>query len=270
MKTLPPELSMDAPVTAAPWAAGATSGKSAVAFMEASAAQKHLYLYFYAPGKNDTKIKKVFDGTLQKMNTVAQSFVVNIKDPSESAIVQKFRLQAAPLPLVLVIAPNGAIVGGFPKDRITEASLTNSIATPSFQRCLRALQDGKLVFVCAVKADPSKKGPQVPKGVLDFYNDPQNKDKAKIVSVDPTNVAEKTLVSQLRIDPNAKEATTIILAPPGSLVANLSGAVSKKDIVAALTKGPAGRGPGGPAAGAPGQPSGPSGAAAPANNPPKK
>ena len=211
LKTLPPELSKDAPITAAPW----ISGKSAAAFMEASAAQKHFFLYVYAPGKNDAKVKKIFDGSVQKLGTAAQAYTLNIKDASENAIVQKFRLQQAPLPLVLVFAPNGAIMGGFPKERINETTLLNVITTPTFQRCLLALQEGKIVLVCAVKSDASKKGPQVPKGVLDFYNDPQYKDRAKIIAVDPGNAAEKTLLSQLRIDSNAKEATTVILAPPG-------------------------------------------------------
>jgi len=268
LKTLPPELSKDAPITAAPW----ISGKSAAAFMEASAAQKHFFLYVYAPGKNDAKVKKIFDGSVQKLGTAAQAYTLNIKDASENAIVQKFRLQQAPLPLVLVFAPNGAIMGGFPKERINETTLLNVITTPTFQRCLLALQEGKIVLVCAVKSDASKKGPQVPKGVLDFYNDPQYKDRAKIIAVDPGNAAEKTLLSQLRIDSNAKEATTVILAPPGSMVATLSGAVKEKDIVNALTKGSAGRGQGGP-----GGPGGQSGQGGPSNssvpppsNPPQK
>lgn len=274
MKTLPPEMSMDAPVTAAPW----ISGKSAAAFMVASAAQKHFFLYLYAPGKNDAKIKKIFDGSVQKLGNAAQAYTLNIKDASENALVQKFRLQQAPMPLVLVFAPNGAIMGGFPKERINEATLLNVITTTTFQRCLLALQEGKIVLVCAVKSDASKKGPQVPKGVLDFYNDPQYKDRVKVVAVDPSSTTEKTLMSQLRIDPNAKEATTCILVPPGSMVATLSGSVKEKDIVNALTKGSAGRGPGGPGGqGGPGGPGGQNGQGGPSNasvpppnNPPQK
>jgi len=278
MVTLPPELATDAPVTMAPWGAGSTPGKSAAAFMEAAASRKHFFLYFYAPGKNDPKVRKIFDETIQKLGSAAQSYPVNVKDKTESTIVQYFRLDKAPLPLVLVVAPNAAVVGGFPKERINEAALMHTIASPNFQRVLRSLQEGKLVLICVAKSDPSKKGPQIPKGVLEFSKDPDYKDKVKIIAVDPNDPAESNWLPQLRIDPTVKDATTCILAPPGSLVAKLPGAIKKKDIIAVLTNPSQGRGPGGPGGpGGPSQQGGPSGPGGPSNrsvpppsNPPQK
>ena len=51
------------------------------------------------------------------------------------------------MPLVLAVAPNGAVTGGFPTT-FEKQQLVDAIATPSTQKCLKALQDGKLVFLC--------------------------------------------------------------------------------------------------------------------------
>jgi putative ABC transport system ATP-binding protein len=42
------------------------------------------------------------------------TFSINVGDPEESDIVNKFGVLAAPMPLALVVAPNGAVTGGFP------------------------------------------------------------------------------------------------------------------------------------------------------------
>jgi hypothetical protein len=243
-------------------APGQTPGKSAAAFMAATSAQKHLFMYFYAPGKNDPKVHKLFVSAMQKLGGAAQSVEINIKDKTETALVQKFRLEQAPLPLVLVIAPNGAIVGGYPNGRITEDVLMGSLASPCFQRCLRGLQENKIILLCAYPSDPTKPGPQIPKGVLDFYSDPKYQPTTKIITLDPSNMAEKRLIGLLHLDPSSKEMTTCILAH-GSMVASLPGAVKKKDIVDALTKSSSPRMPGGP--GGPGGPSAQGGPGGPGN-----
>lgn len=261
MKNLPPEMATDAPVTMSPWGSAPEAGKSAASFMEASAAKKHLFIYFYAPGQDNAKLRKVFNDSLQKITAVAQPAVINVKDPSEKAVVQRFRLdqKGVPMPLVIVLAPNGTIVNGFPKDRIAEQGLMSAIASPNFQRCLKALQDNKLLIVCAVVPDP-KKGPQVPSGVLDFCKDPKYTEKTRVVVVDPTNVAEGPWLNQLRIDPNSKDVTTVLLAPPGNIVTSVVGAVKKKVLVDAVEKPATPPGMGGPG--------GPSSAPPPSNPPP--
>jgi len=267
MKPLPPEMAADAPVTAAPWATGPDAGKSSVAFMESVAAQKHLFLYFYAPGKDNANSRKAFADTLLKLDQVARPFYVNIKDPGEKAVVQRFQLaeKNVPLPLVIALAPNGTIVNGFPKDRIAEPNLMSAVASPAFQRCLKALQESKLLIVCASKPDP-KKGAMVPTGVLDFCKDPQYKDKTRVVTVDPTDPMEALWLKQIQIVSDGKDPHTCLLVPPGRIAANIVGPVKKKALVEALNPPQQGMGgPGGPGA-APPPPSNPPPAA---NQPPQ-
>ncbi len=76
---------------------------------------------------------------------------MNIAETSEKAIVDKFDLERAPMPLVLAIAPNGAITGGFPT-KFEEQQLLDAFATPGTEKLIKSLQNGKLVFVCVQNA----------------------------------------------------------------------------------------------------------------------
>jgi hypothetical protein len=232
-RPIPPQMLADAPVASAPWASGTESGKSAAAFLEAAGAKKHLFLYFFSPVNNESRFRRIYDAALAKLGDSAKGFSVNVKDPAEGAIVQKFRLQQAPLPLVLVVAPNGAVLGGFPKDQIKEESLTKVFASPCFQRCLKSLQEGKLIMLCECRKGDA---PRAPKGVLDFAKDAKYSAQTRIVTIDTTDPAEQSFVSQLQIDPSAKESSTCILAPPGSLLTTLKGTFGKKFLEEAIQK----------------------------------
>jgi hypothetical protein len=227
----PSEFLNETPVTQAPW----TSGPSAEAFLKAAGTGKNFYVYFKSRKGNERKFKKSFDEAIQKMGERAESISLDIENPAESAIVEKYRLQQAPMPLVLAFASNGAMVGGFPRERITEEVLAGTVVSPCLRRCLRALQDGKLVLVCATSANPKDGKVMIPKGVVDFNKDPQYQSKSTIITFDPMDPSEQKCLSMLQIAPTTKLSTTL-LAPPGSLVSNWTGPVKKKELEAALTK----------------------------------
>jgi len=227
----PAEFLNEPPVTQAPW----VSGPSAEAFLKAAGSGKNFYVYLKSRKGNESKFRKAFEAALRKMGDRAESASVDIENKAESTLVEKYRLQQAPMPLVLAFAPNGAMVGGFPRERITEDSLAGTVVSPCLRRCLRALQEGKLVFVCAASADPKDGKVMIPKGVVDFNKDPQYQSKMTIITVDPADPAEQKCLSMLQIAPTTK-LSTALLAPPGSLVSNWTGPVKKKELEAALTK----------------------------------
>jgi len=68
----------------------------------------------------------------------------------EQALVEKFGVGRAPMPLTVAVAPNGAVTGIFPKT-INEEQMTAAIVPPTMMRCMKSLQDKKLVFVCLTR-----------------------------------------------------------------------------------------------------------------------
>src|SRR5207244_3018629 len=93
---------------------------------------------------------------------------VNIADPAERALVEKYGVSRAPMPLVLVVAPNDAVTGAYPKE-LTDADIEEALVTPCMMRCVKFLQENKLVIVCL----QTPKNTIVPDGVARFQADPQ-------------------------------------------------------------------------------------------------
>ena len=187
---------------------------------------------------------------MAKMTDTAQWVAVDRGAPAEKGLVDKYRLGAAPMPLVLVVAPNGAITSGLVGPQATEEALQNALASPCMQKCLKALQEGKLVFLCA-QNKATKTNEAALKGVNDFKADARFDKFTEIVQVDPTDAAEAKFLAQLKIEPKTDEAVTAFLAPPGAIIGTYKGATDKNALVSAITAaasggcGPSGCGPSG-------------------------
>ena len=215
------------------------------------AAEEDKYLFaFFTKNKDDkpTEMRRVFDRAMAKATDRANVVAVSVTDPAEKDIVKEYGLERAPMPLVLAIAPNGAITGGFPTT-FSEQDLLSAFATPATEQCMKSLQDGKLVFLC-VQNEQTKMNDEAMQGVKSFAADERFRDAAEIIKVDPTNEAEKSFLSDLQLDAVVKTATTVFLAPPGAPIAIYEGPTTKDQLLAELEKagscGPGGAcGPGG-------------------------
>ncbi len=212
------------------------------AIERAAKAGKYLFVFFQNDdGERTRKMKGVLDAAMKKVADRAESIVIDVSDPSERDIVKKFGVDRAPMPLVLVLAPNGAVTGGFPV-RFEEKQLTEAIVGPGTAKVLKGLQDGKLVFVCAQNAQTTSNAPAM-RGVKDFAADAQYAKGTEVVTLDPTDAAEAKFLGQIEIDPKIKQATTVFLAPPGTIVGKFKGATDKGKLVAAMKACGAGCGP---------------------------
>jgi hypothetical protein len=197
--------------------------------------KKYLFALFWKEkDEHLAALKTVLEKAMAKVADRADSVVVDVTEPAEGPIVDKFDLDRAPMPLVLVLAPNGAITGGFPK-KFAEKDLLDAFATPCCERCMKALQDKKLVFVC-VQNEATKSNAAAMQGVRDFQADPQYREVTEVVTLNPADKAEAAFLADLKIDSKTAEAVTALLAPPGSVVAEFKGQTTKKDLVAAIQK----------------------------------
>ena len=216
--------------------AGPSSGASAAAMQQAASANKYLFAFLYEKDDDATRAaRKAFDAAVKKITPAPQSVALDRTAPAEKEFVAKFGVDRAPMPLVLAIAPNGAVTGGFKAAELTEERLRDAVASAGLQKCVKALQDKRLVLVC-LQNGRTKANDAAMKGVNEFKADPQFGAMTDIVKVDPSDTKEMKLLAQLKADPQAKMATTAFLAPPGVLVANIDGPTSKDALKAALQK----------------------------------
>jgi hypothetical protein len=220
------------------------AGNGMTAIKQAADAGKYLFVFFSKEdGDQTVAMREVFDKAMEKVADRAQSIAVNVTDVSEKSIVDKFDLSRAPMPLVLAIAPNGAITGGF-LTRFKEQELLDAFATPATEKVMKPLQDGKLVFVC-VQNEKTASNDAALQGVRDFKADVRFASATEIVTLDPSDTKEAEFLTDLQVPSDTKEAVTVFVVPPGQAIAKIEGATDKEALVELLSKANTGCGPGG-------------------------
>ena len=188
------------------------------------------YIVFYRHDDDLTQAmcQVVKDAAAKQPDAVTPRFV-QITNPAEAAVVKQFNMGRAPMPLTLVTAPNGAVTGVFRK-RVTEEDLTGAFVTTSMSHCMKAMQDGKLVFL-ALQTTPDV---TVPQGVADFLDDPEFKERVTVIPVQSTDQAEAQLLGELKIGAGPNQPTVAFFAPPGVVVGTFGAASTKAEITGAL------------------------------------
>ena len=211
-----------------------TASRGLAAIDTAAGSGKYLFIFFWkANDKQSQTMQGVFQSAMKKWGESTDSIGINIAAPSEKPVVDKFDVSRAPMPMVLAVAPNGAITLGLAVN-FTEAKLKQAFVSPGTAECMKALQEKKLVLLC-VQNGKTKHNQEATQGVKDFKADKRFVKVSEVVTIDPTDSAEASFLEGLRVSPKTPEAVTILLAPPGRPVALFSGAVSKDQIVAKVT-----------------------------------
>jgi hypothetical protein len=236
-----------APVATASQDATAEAAKEPLrgraALEQAAEADNYLFAMFWERESEQTTAMRQVVSAAAEASERADSVFVQVTDPAEQEFVEKFRLDRAPMPLVLAIAPNGAVTGGFPY-QCEEQELLEAVTTPGTADVLKALQDGKLVFLC-VQNGSTDLNNEALQGVDDFTRDPVVGKLAEVVMLDPQDPAEASFLSDLGIEPHTSVAVTALLVPPGTVAAKFEGPTSKEIFMAAFQRscGPGGCGP---------------------------
>jgi hypothetical protein len=220
------------------------ASKGMAAIRQASESGKYLFAFFFKTEDDQTlAMRKVFDKTMNKLADRAQWVAVSITDAPEKDIVAKFDLERAPMPLVLALAPNGAVTGGFPT-KVEERQLMEAFASPATEKCMKSLQAGKLVLLC-IQSEKTKSNKDAMKGVNEFKADERFGNATTVISIDPMDKKEASFLADLQVPTETTEAVTVFLAPPGRAIAKYEGATSKDTLVDTLGKASTGCGPGG-------------------------
>ena len=210
------------------------SASQAEATLEQAAEEgKYTFLVFYKTNDaaTQTMAATLKEGLASRAET-ARAAYVQVGQPAEKALVDKYDVSRAPMPMTIAVAPNGAITGMFAQ-KLTAEGIENSFVTPTMTNCMKSLQAGKLVFVSVYG---SSKAP-APASLKDFQADPHFKDRLVTFSMLAADPAETKFLKQMQIDATkATGTTTVLLAPPGVLVGKFDAFTSKDDIAAALAK----------------------------------
>ena len=215
------------------------SGAGMTALRNAAEENKYTFAFFYKEEDEGTQeMRQLFETAMEKVAARAEHVVLNAEDPSEKDIVNRYGVDRSPMPLVLAVAPNGALTRGLPR-RFSEKELMASFASPCMERCLLGVQESRLVAVCIQNAS-TQFNTEAMEGVRAFMADPRFAKMTDLVTLDPSNPDEATTCKKFGIDPNTDQAITLLLAPPGKILGRFKGATNKDDMVATLTRATSG------------------------------
>ena len=228
------------PVSGPSAAASTGEGVGAAAIRKAAQAGKHVYLLFHEAYDEATRAAAtLLTATVAKATDKAEWATVKRSDPREKGLVDTYGLLAAPMPLILVLAPNGAVTSGFRAQDVNEEKLLGALASPVQASCLKAMQSRKIVVLC-VQGKATSLNAEAMKGVDAFKADARFSGITEVVRLDPADPAESAFLRQLSLDSSLASAATLLLAPPRSLLATFKGATDKEQFVAILTKAASG------------------------------
>ena len=164
----------------------------------------------------------------------AQAVVTTARanDPAEKALIERFGIGRAPMPVTVAVAPNGAITGVFAKT-LSDEHMDAAIVSPTMMTCMKSLQNKKLVFVLVAASDKA----EMPAGVKSLQSDPLFKDRMTFASMRVDDPAETRFISQMKIDPLRVEGPyAVLIAPPGVLVGHFDSTATGAQIAAAIHK----------------------------------
>lgn len=200
---------------------------------------KYTFVLFYKDEDEATHaVRQTLQAALAKRQGQATSVLVRVGDPVEKTMVDRYGVARSPMPLVLAVAPNGAVTGGFAV-KLTEQNVAGAFVSPGQAACMKGVQARKLVVVCALPASGA-----IPVGVREFKADARYGPATEVVRLRSDDTAEVGFLKLLQINPDATMPVTALLAPPGRLLGLFPGAVTKQQLVERVSS-PQGCCPGG-------------------------
>lgn len=215
-------------------AAAANLSQGQAAIDRAGTAHKYVFIFFWREKNPQTdKVWNVFQPAAARLADSAEVVSIQITGPAEKQVVDKYGVSRAPMPLVLAVAPCGAITKAFTK-AFDENQLRAAFVSPCMQLCLKALQNRKLVLVCVVDQANPQDPVTIPKGVEDFKADRKFGPATEIVLVNARDQSEAAFLQDFQVDPRTQKPVIVFLAPPGSLIGRFGGGATKQQLMAQL------------------------------------
>jgi hypothetical protein len=215
-------------------AAGANVSQAQAAIDQAAAAQKYAFIFFWRDKNQQTdKAWNTFQQSAAKLADTADVVSIQVTDPNEKHIVDRYNVSRAPMPLVLSVAPCGAITKGF-NGNVDEKQLRTALVSQCTQLCLKAIQNQKLVLLCVVDQTNPQNPVTIPKGVEDFKANTKVGPATEIVLVNARDESEATFLKDFQVDTNTQKPVVLFIAPPGSLVGKFNGTVTSQQLMAQL------------------------------------
>jgi hypothetical protein len=166
------------------------------------------------------------------------SFVsLNVDDKTNRDVVSRYGADRSPIPLTIVVAPNGAITAGFPRE-IKKNDFSDVFVSDGTAAVLKVMQDRKIAAVC-VQSSKTKHNQECLATAREVKSDSRFGGAVEVLTIDPSGKSESKLLKQWGVNDSAN-AQLVVVAPPGKVVGKFDGVATKLYVMANLTRALAG------------------------------
>ncbi len=197
-----------------------------------SAAREGKVAFILVTDQRATGVDQARGLVAEAMEQVDESILIEFdrSDAANAGLVAKFRVASAPVPLVLVAAPNGMLAGGMLMAQATAEKLVALVPSPKKAEVLAVLQAGKAAFINASRA-----GMPVREAVIDSCAAAclQRRDRCVTIEVAMDDPREAEFLAQLSIDRAAQEPVTVVINAQGQITESYGGVIDVASLVRA-------------------------------------
>jgi hypothetical protein len=148
-------------------------------------------------------------------------------------LVDTYRVLGAPVPLILVVAPNGVVAGGALLRDATPEVLVGLVPTPRKAELLLHLSQRRPVFVVVTHGEMANRG-TVFEACTAAVRALEH--KAATIVVDLRDRAEAAFVRELQVDPRETEPVTTVFNAQGQKTGKFRGLVTPAQLLEAARK----------------------------------
>jgi hypothetical protein len=214
------------------------NAQTAAEIEKANKSCKPVFLVAYnTTGADADKAISIANSAKKSLKASSVVIKMNTSDAANSDLVSKFRIAGTPLPLILVLDKNGTAAGGLALKDATAEKLVDMIPTPKSSELIKALAEGKSVYIVVYKESMTSK-----KSIVDNCAVACSKmdNKCVTVKVNMDDKSETKLLQNLKYEPTAKEPVTYVINKAGQVIGQYNGLTDVNTLVSTAKKAPAG------------------------------
>lgn len=201
------------------------------AFTQATKANKYLMVHLYS-GTPEQAMENAYIKAHSTMKETLNAVSIDLQNTGAGFLIEKYKLKYAPVPIVIIIAPNGVVSGSF-RSSFSPEQVESTFQTPKTLQCLLAFQERRLVFISAQGKETTENNEALD-GITRFGKENPLYGKLEMILIDPKDSSESALLAQLKVQPDIKKAQTFLLVPPGRIVGRWAGATDPGEFVKRL------------------------------------
>jgi len=216
--------------------AGTSSAENAI--RAAAKQNRYVVVTFYL---NNDSVSKAMQAVVKsirgKFANRADFVSVNVEDKANRNIISRFGVDRSPIPITIVVAPNGAITAGFPRE-LKKNNFSDVFVSDGTAAVLKIMQDSKIAAVC-IQSSKTKHNKECLATAREVKSDSRFGGAVEVLTIDPSDKSESKLLKQWGVNDSAN-AQLVVIAPPGKVVGKFDGAATKLNVMANLTRALAG------------------------------